>query len=166
MILKDDTKQTIKFIIWVVIIAIAIYIASILIFFKAGSNKRINDQKVANLARQKTPIVNVKNYYHLDRGTNSYALKGSDKKGKLYYFVYLPNSKKAFIYQANKGVSESKIKDNFISENANKTIKSINLGWYQNKPVWEIAYQNPNGKLGYNLYLYRTGKAINQVDNL
>lgn len=166
MILKDDTKQTIKFIVWVVVIAIAIYLASIFVFFKAGSNVRNSDRQIAALAKQKTPIVNVENYYHLDRGISSYSLKGTDKRAKSYYFIYLPSSKKAYIYQASKGTTESKIRETFNAQNPNKTIKSVNLGWYRNDPVWEVAYQNSNGKLGYNLYLYRTGKELNQVDNL
>ncbi|WP_127345612.1 hypothetical protein [Lactobacillus amylolyticus] len=164
--IRDDTRQTIKFIIWVIVIAILLYIASIFVFFRAGSIGRDNDRQIAQIARQKAAITNVQTYYHLDRGVSSYALKGTDSKGKTYYFVYLPKTKKAYLYQASKGTSQSKIKSTFTAAHKGATIKGINLGWYQNNPVWEVAYQNSKGNLGYTLYDFKTGKAINEVDNL
>lgn len=83
--IRDDTRQTIRFIIGVIVF----YIGSIFVFFRAGSSSRQNDRTIAQVASQKTPITNIQTYYHLDRGTNSYALKGTDKKGQTYYFVYL-----------------------------------------------------------------------------
>ena len=93
--IRDDTRQTIRFIIGVIVFLIVFYIGSIFVFFRAGSSSRQNDRTIAQVASQKTPITNIQTYYHLDRGTNSYALKGTDKKGQTYYFVYLTHSKKA-----------------------------------------------------------------------
>ena len=166
MILRDDTRKTIKFIIWVVILAIIFYIASIFVFYKAGSSSRNNDQQIVRIANQKTPITNVQNYYHLNQGTNSYAIKGTDKKGKVYYFIYLPSSKKAYLYQSDKAVSQNKISKIFYEKHPNSNVKSINLGWYQSQPVWEVAYQNKNSKLGFTLYDFHNAKLVNEVDNL
>lgn len=163
--IRDDTRQTIRFIIWIVVLLIIFYIGSIFVFFRAGTPTRQNDRIIAQAATRKTPITNVQIYYHLDRGTNSYSLKGTDEKGKTYYFVYLTHSKKAFVYPSNKGTSQSKIENTF-KQNHNEQIKTVNLGWYQGKPVWEIAFQNKNGQLGYILYNFRNGKEINEVANL
>ncbi|MEK3632864.1 hypothetical protein, partial [Lactobacillus crispatus] len=113
--LQDDTRQTIKFVSWVIGLIIVAFLASIAIFYYAGSRSRGNDQKVTQLATSKTPIRKIQNYYHLDRGTSSYAIAGTNNKGKQYYFIYLPNSKKAYLYPAAKGITESKIKNKFKS---------------------------------------------------
>lgn len=162
--INEDTRKTIKFIIWTLIVIIVLYLASILVFFRAGSDSRQNKQNIAAVANQKTPITQINTYYHLDRGTNSYAIEGSDKKGQNYYFIYLPNSKKAYLYPKNKGVSQTSITKVFKKTN-NSKINAVNLGWYRGNPVWEVTYQN-NGNLGFNLYDFKTGKAINEVDNL
>lgn len=93
--IRDDTRQTVKFVVWVIVLVIAFYIASVFVFYKAGSQSRDNDKKIAQLASQKTPITNVQSYYHLDRGVSSYSLKGTSKKGQNYYFIYLPKTKKS-----------------------------------------------------------------------
>ena len=50
--IRDDTRQTIKFVIWVIGIIIAIYIASVAIFYGAGSQSRNNDREITKLANQ------------------------------------------------------------------------------------------------------------------
>lgn len=164
--IQDDTRQTIKFIVWVIVIAIVAYIASVIIFYKAGTPSRNSERQISQIAMQKTPIKNVDKYYHLDRGVNSYALKGTNAKGKKYYFIYLPKSKKAYIYPSNKGVSESKIRDAYKSEYANATINDINLGWYQGKAVWEVTSKTKSGNYNYVLYDFKNGNEIKSVANL
>ena len=165
--ITDDTRKTIKFIIWVIIIAIVCYIGSVLVFFKAGSGTRNNERQIVQIANQKTPIRNVESYYHLNRGVNSYAIKGTNQRGKkTYYFIYLPNSKKAYLYPATKGKSQTAIRKTFLTNHQNVQIKNINLGWYQGKPVWEITYEQNNGDLAYTLYNFHNGKEINEVANL
>lgn len=164
--IRDDTRQTIRFIIGVIVFIIIFYIASILVFYRAGTTSRNTDRQITRLANQQTPIRNVQNYYHLDRGVSSYSLKGISAKGKVYYFIFLPHSKKAYLYNSKKSVSEKQIKNIFENSHANRIIKTVNLGWYQGNPVWEVAYQNHQGNLGYSLYDFKNGKELNQVDNL
>ena len=85
---------------------------------------------------------------------------------KGYYFIYLPNSKKAYLYPAKRGVSEANIKNEFKSSHSNATINHINLGWYKGEAVWEVAYKKPNGNLGFTLYEFKDGNDISEVDNL
>lgn len=164
--LQDDARQTIKFVSWVIGLIIVAFLASIAIFYYAGSRSRGNDQKVTQLATSKTPIRKIQNYYHLNRGTSSYAIAGTNNKGKQYYFIYLPNSKKAYLYPAAKGITESKIKNKFKSIHTDATINNINLGWYKGEAVWEVAYKKQNGNLGYTLYEFKNGNDISEVDNL
>lgn len=62
--LQDDTRQTIKFVSWVIGLIIVAFLASIAIFYYAGSRSRGNDQKLRNwllvkhqLERFKTIII-------------------------------------------------------------------------------------------------------------
>lgn len=164
--MQDDTRQTIKFVAWVIGIIVILFLASIGIFYYAGSKSRGNDQKIAQVVASKTPITQIQKYYHLDRGTSSYSISGTGKKGKKYYFIYLPNSKKAYLYQANRGVSETEIKKKFKSTHSDATINHINLGWYKGEAVWEVAYKKKNGNLGYTIYEFKNGNDISEVDNL
>lgn len=164
--IRDDTRQTIKFIIWTIVVIIILYIASVFVFFRAGTQSRDNDKQITQLAMQKTPIRNVQTYYHLDRGTNSYSLEGTNKKGQTYYFIYLPKTKKAYLYPAKKGVSRNRIKSEFKRLHPKQSISEVNLGWYQGEAVWEITSQNKNNDYSYSLYEFKSGNEISEVANL
>lgn len=118
--IKDDTRQTIKFVAWVIAIIIVVYIAAVIIVFMAGSPSRKNDRQISQVASQKTPIKNIQQYYHLNRGTDSYALKGTAKKGQVYYFIYLPNSKRHIYYHLKRVLVKMKLEENLTSKMVSK----------------------------------------------
>ncbi len=92
------------------------------------------------IALRKTPIKTVAEYYHLNRSVRSVSLAGQDSKKKNYYFIYLPKSKKAYLYDTKNGQSKKKILKIFRENHPNRIVKDINLGWYQKHAVWEVHY--------------------------
>lgn len=158
--INDDTKQTVKFLTYILILIVFLYFAFIIIFYKAGNPERTQTRELNRIALQKTPIKYTEKNYHLDRGINSYALKGLDKKRKTFYFIYLPGSKKAYLYPANKGVNEEVIRHKYESKRSNEKITEINLGWYQGKAVWEVSSKNLVGEYHYQLYEFKNGNLV------
>ena len=158
--IQDDTKQTFKFLAWVFIILIFLYFAFIVIFYKAGNPERSEIRELNRIAVEKTPIKYTEKNYHLNRGVNSYALKGLTKDHKTYYFIYLPGSKKAYLYSASRGVNEGLIRNKYIAKEPNEKITEVNLGWYKNKPVWEVSSKNIAGEYHYQLYNFKDGKLV------
>ena len=158
--IQDDTKQTFKFLAWVFIILIFLYFAFIVIFYKAGNPERSEIRELNRIAVEKTPIKYTEKNYHLNRGVNSYALKGLTKNHRTYYFIYLPGSKKAYLYSASKGVNEGLIRNKYSANEPNEKITEVNLGWYKNKPVWEVSSKNIAGEYHYQLYNFKDGKLV------
>ncbi|WEV36095.1 hypothetical protein [Lactobacillus sp. ESL0677] len=158
--IKDDTRQTIKFVTWVVIIIVLLYLMFVALFYQAGQPGRNETQNVKQIATSKTPITLVQASYHLDREVNSYSVKGISKHNGTYYFIYLPGSKKGYLYPAKKGVSETKIRSEFNQKRTGGKINQVNLGWYKNKPVWEVTAKNAAGDYSYKLYEFKTGNFI------
>jgi uncharacterized protein YpmB len=161
----EDTRKTIKFIIIVLVLLVIFYLAGIFVYWSAGARSRGNQEQIAEIAKSKTPIRQVKKYYHLDRGISSYSLYGKSQKGQAYYFVYRTHAKKGYLYPASKGYSEAAIRKEF-RQNHQTAIRQVNLGWYQGRPVWEVASQKADGSLAYYLYNFKDGKSISAVENL
>ncbi|WEV40688.1 hypothetical protein [Lactobacillus sp. ESL0681] len=158
--IKDDTRQTIKFCAWLIVFLVLAYVVAVLIFYKAGQPEANNNHATAQIALKKTPIKEVHDYYHLDRGVNSYAVKGIGKKHQTYYFVYLPGSKKGYLLAATEGVSETKIKRAYQAKKTANQITQINLGWYKNRAVWEVTAKSKTGSYRYQLYEFKNGSLI------
>lgn len=158
--IKDDTKQTFKFLMWLLAILVLLYFFFVIIFYKAGNPERNETRELQKVALQKTPIKYPVKDYHLNRGVNSYALKGTDKNHTVYYFIYLPGSKKGYLLPASEGVSESTIRNKYSSQKPNEEITEVNLGWYQGKAVWEVSSRNSTGRYNYQLYEFKNGNLL------
>lgn len=160
-----DTRATWKFLAWVFGIIVVIYISAIFLMGFATRPYRVAAKTVSDIAVQKTPIKRVNNTYHLSRDVLSYAVRGENSKKQEAYVIYLPKTKKAYYYLAKKGYNETKIRQRFESLHPSQSIVQINLGWYKNKAVWEVAFNNGK-KLGYALFNFNNGKEISYIANL
>lgn len=160
MIIEDDTKQMFKFIAWLMGIIVVLYFSSLLIFYKASSPERHQTRVLNQIVLQKSPITKIERNYHLDRGVNSYAVKGLSKNKKTYYFIYLPASKKAYLLPAKKGVSETSIKNKYSAKHPSDQLMEVNLGWYRNRAAWEVTGKDTAGDYRYQLYEFKNGNLL------
>ncbi|MBD5429372.1 hypothetical protein [Lactobacillus sp.] len=145
---------------------LVIYIICIVIFIFGTKTQSDNSKAVASVALDKTPITKITKTYHLSRSVKSDSVVGVDKKGRKYYFIYLPHSKKSHLYSESSGISESKVKSIFNSKHPGHSDVQTELGWYKGRPVWEISYKKSNGNYGYALYNFKDGKEIYFIDNI
>ena len=164
--MNNRFKPLLKTAIWILVSLVIIYIICFIIFMIGTHPLRQQSKNVSELALSKTPITKVEETYHMSQNKVSNSVKGTDKKGQTYYFVYLSNSKKAYLYKANEGITENHVKALFNSKHPGHDNLKVEFGWYQNKPVWEISYKKANGNYGYAIYSFKTGKQLFYVDNL
>lgn len=164
--MNNRVKSVLKGALWTFIVVLIIYFICFIIFVIGTHPYRAQAKTVNNLALSKTPITKISHTYHLSQGKVSNSVEGIDKKGKKYYFVYLEGSKKAYLYKASEGISQSKVKSLFNELHPGYDNLKLEFGWYQDKPVWEISYKKDNGNYGYAIYSFKTGKQLFYVDNL
>ncbi|MCZ3621575.1 hypothetical protein [Lactobacillus mulieris] len=150
--------------------AVAAVVVLIIAFYTvlglAAHGQAAGKVQAANRAVKYTAIKKVTDYYHLNRGVNSYAVKGQTAKGKTAYYIYLTKQKKGHYLLAKKGYSASQVAKKFSKQHSDTKANGLNLGWYNNEAVWEIAYRKYNGKYGYAIYSFRTGKELSFIDNV
>lgn len=164
--MREESRQTIWFWVWVFIALVVIFLIGGIIFASAGFQRGQEYKEMDRVAQAKTPIVQVQQRYHLSRSVNSSAIYGQDKKGHGYYLIYLPNSKRAYLYSAKKGRSARQIMRKFHAERGHKKQEQINLGWYKGQPAWEVSFVNANSSRGYAIYTFKKGRRISLINNL
>lgn len=164
--MNNSVKNILKYLGGTLLTLLIIYLICLFIFIFATHPNRKAAKNANNVALAKTKIVKINKNYHLSRGVVSDSVLGQDKKGKKYYFVYLPKSKKAYLYSANKGLSQADVLERFNQMHPGHSQVKSNFGWYQEKPVWEVSYRKSNGNYGYAIYSFKTGRELFYVDNL
>ncbi|QNQ82304.1 hypothetical protein [Lactobacillus sp. PV012] len=164
--MNQTVKRGLKILGGIIATLIIIYGICVVIFL-VGTNSRAQGEKaVEKIALKKTPITKVEETYHLSGDTESNSLLGTDKKGKKYYFIYLPKSKKSYLYNSKDGISEQKVLKLFNTQYPNYKNPQVELGWYKDTPVWEITYKKDNGNYLYVIYSFKSGEKLSYIDNL
>ena len=166
VLMNERLKTYFKYLGGTVLTLLIIYLVCFAVFLAATHPTRAQEKTSKDIALSKTPIVNVQRQYHLSRDVVSDSLEGTDKKGKKYYFVYLPKNKKAYLYQASKGLSRSQAIARFNNLHLGHDNLKVEFGWYKDKPVWEISYKKDNGNYGYAIISFKTGRELFYVDNI
>lgn len=164
--MNERLKTFFKYLGGTALTLLVIYLVCFVVFLVATHPNRAQAKETKNIALTKTPIVNVTNQYHLSRGVVSDSLEGTDKKGKKYYFVYLPKTKKAYLYQSSKGLTENQAVEHFNELHPGHSNLKVEFGWYDQRPVWEISYKKSNGNYGYAIISFKTGRELFYVDNI
>lgn len=164
--MKDENRQVVIFIAWLAGMIVVLALAASLILAAAGSSRGSDYRAMEQVIGQKTPIVKVDHTYHLSRSCQSVSASGLDRRGHRYYFVFLPDSKRAYLYSRQKGTSAEQILQKAQRQHGRHDDATINLGWYHGRPVWEVAYRKSNGNCSYILYAFKSGRQISFIDNL
>ncbi|MCH3904388.1 MAG: hypothetical protein LKF01_06610 [Lactobacillus sp.] len=164
--MRYENRQTLIFVGWLVGIIVVLALAASWVLAAAGSSRGSDYRAMQSVINRKTPIVKVDQTYHLSRSCQSVSASGFDKRGHRYYFVFLPNSKRAYLYAGSKGKSAQTILKKAKRDHGQHSDTTINLGWYRGQPVWEVAYRKQNGNCSYILYSFKTGKQLSFIDNL
>lgn len=162
-----QNRRSWKWLWWIVGIVVVLIIAASVTIKSATNQKSSDVSQITAVTLAKTPIKQISKTYSLNRSVASLAAVGTNNKKQVYYFVYLPKTKKGYLYDHTEGISEKTAKNLFLKKHPKSdAIKKINLGWYKGNPVWEVSYLKANNKLGYVLYSFKDGDEISAIDNL
>ena len=72
----------------------------------------------------------------------------------------MPGSKKGYLLSAKKGVSEAKVRSSYQAQNPNNKITKVNIGWYNNRAVWEVTAKDSADRYQYQLYEFKNGNLL------
>ena len=103
----------------------------------------------------------VKTVYHHVWGKESWIVEGMNQEDE-EVFVWLTKDKLPMLVKAAEGISEQALKDSFKNEKPDAHIKRIQPGLLDDKPVWEVYYddgQKPQ-HFRYDFYRFDNGSLI------
>lgn len=143
----ERMTKTSQITIGILILVIAGMLAVGLFFWKAlvpYSNARTEAIKVA---RQQTDIKTVTAFDIATSDETTYSVEGKDASGQKIAVLIPKKSSEISVVDLDKGTSPDKLTE--------KDTKSVVLGLYKGKAVWEV-----NNQSGFKLYDFSSGKEV------
>lgn len=146
---------------------IALAMVSALTYLNLSTAPNSSAKSQANeIAKEKAGIVQPDYFGNYTRKKQYYAVGGLTKNDKYRYIIIDAKSGKTDTFNKNNAPVRQTIIDGVAQRYGAKKILHINLGIYKKKPTWEVTFQKSNGKIGYNLVDFKTGKSIQIINNI
>jgi len=146
---------------------IALAIVSALTYLNLSFAPYSSAKTQANdIAKEKAGIVQPDYFGNYSRQKQYYSVGGLTKGDKYRYIIIDAKSGKTEVINKNNAPVRQTVIDGVAQRYSAKKILHINLGVYNSKPTWEVAFQKKNGSIGYNLIDFRTGKSIQIINNI
>lgn len=146
---------------------IALAVVSVLTYINLSFAPYSSAKSQANqIAKDRAGIVTPDYFGNYTRDKQYYSVGGLTKNQKYRYIIINAKSGKTEIINKNNAPVRQSVMDEVISKYNAKKILHVNLGLYKNKPTWEVAFENKNGSIGYNLIDFRTGQSKQIINNI
>lgn len=135
-------------------------------FFSTNLHVSARNQSI-QIAQSKWGISKANYYSEYDRNQRYFAIGGYSKSNSSKYKYIVINGKNGKTTSLNGDPKAPYKSEQIVQSNQKpKKILHVSLGYYHKKPVWEVAYINKNGTLGYYLLNYKNTKIVQTIDNL
>lgn len=145
----------------------------ILIFLVGWSIYAVGNHPKAEAERQATTIAkryaNLKtrtDFYIYNRENTYYTVAGKNNKGQRILVIVPQKNGSVRVVKQSTGLTEqqalAQVKSN---EHPKRVLKAV-PGIFNDKVVWEVTYLNSKGNLCYDLFNFKTGSYVQQINNL
>ncbi len=119
-----------------------------------------------DIAETSAKITKPDYFGNYSRDKQYYSVGGlTNKKQYRYVIINAKTGQTTLVDKGDAPVRQTVI--NGVAQRYNPSkIMHINLGLYQKKPTWEVAFKNKNGSIGYNLVDFKSGKSVQLINNI
>ncbi|MFD1471270.1 hypothetical protein [Companilactobacillus mishanensis] len=119
-----------------------------------------------SIAEEKANIVQPDYFGDYTRTDRYFAVGGLTNKKQYRYIIINAKSGKTETFDKGNAPLREKVLQGVADRYSPTKILHINLGLYKGKPTWEVAFENKNNTVGYNLVDFKTGKSVQLINNI
>lgn len=105
-------------------------------------------------------------FYVFNREKTYYTVGGKNRQGKQILVIIPQKGGNISIIKQSSGITNQQAINLVKTKNNPRKILRTAPGIFNNKVVWEVTYINKKGSLCYDLINFKTGKFVQQIDNL
>ncbi|MFD0897228.1 cell wall elongation regulator TseB-like domain-containing protein [Loigolactobacillus binensis] len=142
-------------------------IVSALFIYHAANKPAVTAKREAvALAEKYAHVTTVDDFYWFNHKHSYLTVAGQTKQHQAVFVIVAQKGGKITVLNQSAGISRNTALKRVWRTQAPKKVYNATLGIYQKKPVWEIAFVDKNGQLGYQTLAFKTGESVKLIKNL
>lgn len=150
-----------------IIIAVLVILLVVWIFLAISLQPRNAAKKQAvNLAERYAHLKDPGKFYIYNRESTYYAITGKNQKNQSIIVIVPQHGGNLRVLKQSDGITANQAITMTKTNRHPQKILKVALGVFNNKNVWEVTYRNKKGNLCYDLINFKTGKYVQNINNL
>ncbi|SEK36765.1 Uncharacterized protein YpmB [Carnobacterium iners] len=155
-----------KGLISLLVIVLGVIIFSIFIYMKSRQPFMQARDEAINIAKESTDLVTVEKFYWYNNKKSYFSVSGMNEKEEPIIVIVEQDGGKVVVLNPGEFISESVAKKIATTELKPKQILETRIGLEEGVPVWEVTYEQDNGKLGYYILSAKEGNWLKDIKNI
>lgn len=160
---KGSAGKTIKRTLWGLLVLILVILIG---YFFANQPRSSARRQTVNIAKRYAHLHSPGQFYIYNRESTYYTIAGRNQQNQPILVMVSQHGGNVRILKASAGLSADAVKQMTKQRRAPKQILKVAPGIFNDKVVWEVTYRNKKNQLCYDLINFKTGKYVQQINNL
>ncbi|ANZ99995.1 hypothetical protein BFC22_07725 [Carnobacterium divergens] len=154
------------FVLILTIIMATIVVGAATIYYQGNHPMSKAKSEAIDIAKSETDLKEVDNFYWYNGKETYFTVTGKTNKNKAIIVIIAKKGGKTTVIDADKAISEGQARSMTREAKNPEKILESRIGMDKKVPIWEVAYQEKNGRLGYHVITLEDGEYIRDIGNI
>ena len=123
-------------------------------------------EETTAIAKESSEIEKINEFYWYNNKKTYFAVSGVNKKDENMIVIVEQKGGNVVVLNPGQFISEKEAKRIAYTETKPRKMLETRIGLDNGVPVWEVAYEQDNGKLGYYIVTAKEGKWVKDIKNI
>ncbi|MCA9766290.1 MAG: DUF5590 domain-containing protein [Carnobacterium sp.] len=155
-----------KGLISLLMIVLGVIIFSTFIYMKSRQPFVQAREETITIAKENTDLTTVEKFYWYNNKKSYFSVSGMNKKEEAIIVIVEQDGGKVVVLNPGEFISESVARKIARTELKPNKILETRIGLEEGVPVWEVTYEQDNGKLGYYILSAKEGNWLKDIKNI
>ncbi|WP_034550021.1 DUF5590 domain-containing protein [Carnobacterium funditum] len=143
-----------------------VIIFSVFIYTKSRQPLMQAREETTKIAQESSNLMTVNKFYWYNNKQTYFSVSGVNKKEESMMVIVEQKGGKVIVLNPGEFISENEAKKIAYTEMKPKKMLETRIGLENGIPVWEVTYEQKNGKLGYYIVTAKDGKWVKDIKNI
>lgn len=155
-----------KFLTTVLVLMLSFIFIVILILTRSLSPYNQAKSETTELAQRRADLVEVQDFYWFNGEETFFTVVGTNTENTSIVVIVQQDGGEVNVLNENDTVSKEEIIQKTIQREQPLKVLEARIGKHQEKPVWEVSFEQENGSIGYVTFALTSGEWIRTIKNI
>lgn len=147
-------------------ILIAVILVAVIGYFFANQPRANARRQTVNIAEKYAHLHSPGQFYIYNRESTYYTISGQNNRNQSILVIVPQHGGDVRVVKQSAGLTASRVEQMTQQRRSPKKILKVAPGVFNDKVVWEVTYRNHKNQLCYDLINFKTGKYVQEINNL